>query len=130
VDNDWETVGRLIEEHHITVRHIEEFPLSVYPGNWIALLKKSDKVGFTVSAWGQTAMEAVLNVYNKSILASPENLYNGMKVYIDNNDKDIHRPWALRKYEPNTKQHGQTFDIYMSKEQAIVAAELYQMEIV
>jgi len=128
--SDWEYAGLLIDSFNISVRHIEPFALSEYPDKWVAVLKKSplNRPSFTVSAWGSTASEAVINCYNKSHFAEPENPYKGIRVLLDEGYGT--RPYTLRHYCPNTKQHGKIFDSYRFKDNAMAAIKLYEMELV
>lgn len=130
MNKDWEYAGFLMDSFKISVRHIEPFTLSEYPGKWVATMKKSPLgvPAFTVSAWGSSACDAVINCYNKSHSAQPENVYEGNKVFITKESGS--RPYTLRHYEPGTKQHGKEFDSYIHREAAITAAKQYNMELV
>lgn len=127
MNNDWEYAGFLMESMKISVRHIEPFTLSEYPGKWVATMKKSPLgiPSFTVSAWGNTACDAVISCYNKSHSAGPENVYEGTEVYITEDTGS--RPYTLRHYCPDTKQHGKIFDSYHSSDDALSAIKLYDM---
>lgn len=127
MNNEWEYIGLLIDQFKISVRHIEPFTLSEYPGKWVATMKKSTlgTPAFTVSAWGDSAGDAVLNCYNQSHSAKPENVYEGNKVFITKGDGS--RPYTLRHYVPDTKQHGKEFDSYRSSDDAMNAIKLYDM---
>lgn len=128
--SEWEYAGLLIDSFNISVRNIEPFALSEYPDKWVATLKKSpiNRPSFTVSAWGSTASESVINCYNKSHFAEPENPYQGIKVFITKDSGA--RPYTIRHYCPDTKQHGKIFDSYYNKVNAMTVIKIYEMELV
>lgn len=125
MNKEWEYAGLLIDSFNIDVKRVvadARFGDS-YPGQWVAHMEKErmGKPSFVVSAWGNTACDAVINVYNKSHHATPVNQYEGVKVYMTQEDT----VWYLRHYSPNTKQHGKVFDTYKTSESAYGAIKHY-----
>lgn len=127
--NEWEYAGLLIDSFNIDIRQVTSIAHldSGYPGKWVAHMIKEPigKPSFTVSSWGDTACEAVINVYNKSHHAKPMNQYEGVKVYMTQEDG----VWYLRHYSPNTKQHGKVFDSYKTSDSALSAIKHYGLEL-
>lgn len=134
MNKEWEYAGLLIDSFNIDVKHViadERFGDN-YPGKWIAHMEK-DRMGkpsITIFAWGDTACDAVINVYNKSHTATPVNQYKGEKVYIEPEKHHASRHWVIRHYLPNTKQHRKVFNSYKSESEALSAAKHHELVIV
>jgi hypothetical protein len=130
MNKEWEYAGLLIDSFNIDVKRVvadARFGDS-YPGQWVAHMEK-ERIGkptFTISAWGDTACDAVINVYNKSHHATPVNQYKGQKVYIE---PEKHY-WVIRHYLPTTKQHRKVFNSYRSESAALSAAKQHELEVV
>lgn len=130
MSKEWEYAGMLIEQFDISLKRIEPSHLTSYPAEWLAQLKKQriNQPSYTVYAWNDDPCQAVIDVYNRSHTAPPENPYKGHLVYITKDSGP--RPYTLRSYLPDTKQHGRTFDIYCTEQDALNAVIHYEMELV
>jgi hypothetical protein len=131
MNKEWEYAGLLIDSFNIDVKRVlsdDRFGDN-YPGQWIAYMEKKpiNKPSFTISAWGASACEAVINVYNKSHHATPVNPYKDIQVFMTKDSGG--RPYTLRHHCPNTRQHGKIFDSYHSKDNALTAVKHYGMEL-
>lgn len=130
MNKEWEYAGLLIDSFNIDVKRAiadERFGDN-YPGQWVAYMEKNriGKPSFTITAWGNTACDAVINVYNKSHTATPVNQYKGEKVFIE--PEGYH--WVIRHYLPNTKQHRKVFNTYRSESAAVSAAKHHELVVV
>ena len=127
MNKNWEYAGLLIDSFNIDVRYVladAKFN-DDYPGQWVAYMRKEPmgKPSFIVSAWGDTACDAVINVYNKSHTATPMNQYEGIKVFLSQ-EQGV---WYLRHYSPNTKQHGKVFNTYKTSDDAFSAVKHHEI---